>query len=338
MSKRSERKEEHLALAQMFFDKEKNNNFDQMHLLRPALPESSVNINSIKTHLFGKELSAPFYINAMTGGSEKSYEINKQLAQVARNTGIPLALGSASILVKEDEQLKSFQIAREQNPEGLLFANVNPETPAKAVNKIITELNADALQIHLNTIQEAAMPEGDRNFNWLENMIAIRDFIDVPIIIKEVGFGFDEPSLLKLKENGFSLFDVAGQGGTNFAKIENSRNLTDVSYLEDLGLSTVITSLIAEKNNLDFFVSGGVRNPLDVFKGLCLGGKMVGVANVFLQKLNQDGEEELEKMITSWKEELAILLALYGQDNLHNLSNIKRYYDLPLKNQIDQLI
>lgn len=337
MSKRSERKEEHLALAQMFFDKEKNNSFDQMHLLRPALPESKVDLNSIKTNLFGKSIAAPFYINAMTGGSKKSYEINKNLGRIAAKAQIPMALGSASILVKEHEQLTSFEIAREENPDGIVMANVNPETPAEDVKMIVKELAADALQIHVNTVQEAAMPEGDRDFRWLDNMCSIREALDIPVIVKEVGFGFDESSLIKLKNNGFDLFDVAGQGGTNFAQIENGRNKSDISYLEDIGLPTVITSLIAKKNNVDFFVSGGVRNPLDILKGLCLGGKMVGIANTFLQKLSQDGSDGLEKMIADWKEELAVLLAVYGQSDLSNLDQIKRYYDLPLKSQIDQL-
>ena len=224
MSQRSIRKEEHLALTQMFFNAQKTNSFDQVHLLRPALPESQVNLNAVKTTWFGKELAAPFFINAMTGGSEKSRQINRQLGEIANKQQIALALGSASILTKEEDQLESFYVAREANPDGLLFANVNPLTPAKAADKIVKDLQADALQIHLNVAQEIPMPEGDRDFVWLDRMLEIKEAAGVPVIVKEVGSGLDPVSLQKLQAAGFSWFDIGGAGGTNFAQIENSRN------------------------------------------------------------------------------------------------------------------
>lgn len=338
MSIRSKRKEEHLALAQMFFDEKKKNSFDQMHLLRPALPETVVDIDSIKTEMFNKNISAPFFINAMTGGSKKSYQVNKALAKVATRENIAMSLGSASILVSEHEQLDSFYVAREENPDGILIANVNPLTPVKNAQTIVNELQADALQIHINTVQEISMPEGDRNFKWIENIRELRQKITVPIIVKEVGFGIDTSALQLLQNINIELIDVAGSGGTNFAEIENGRNKRDVSYLEDLGLPTVITALKAQKLGLEFIVSGGVRNPLDVLKGLVLGGKYVGIANTFLQEYLKNGEDGLFEEIHAWKKELAGLVAIYGCNNLDELQQIKSYYDLPLKNIIDQIV
>ncbi|EEJ69338.1 isopentenyl-diphosphate delta-isomerase, type 2 [Lactobacillus crispatus] len=338
MSIRSERKEEHLKLAQMFFNKEKYNSFDQLHLLRPALPETKVDPTILGSEMFGKNVSAPFFINAMTGGSAASKQINQALGQVAQQQNIALALGSASILAKETDQLDSFMVARAEDPDGVLIVNVNPETPISAIKQIIQELNADALQIHLNTIQEIAMPEGDRDFRWLDSIKAIRTAIDLPIIIKEVGFGLDQTSIHLLKVNGIEYFDVAGSGGTNFAQIENARNASDVSYLEDLGLPTVVTALMAWQEQVKFYVSGGVRNPLDILKGLALGGKFVGISNVFLQEYIQNGSTGLEQLITNWKNELAALIAVYGKKDLASLVQIKKYYNLPLKAQIDQLL
>ena len=223
MSQRSQRKEEHLALAKMFFNSNKNNDFKHIHLIRPALPESAVSKESIATEMFGQKISAPFFINAMTGGSDASYTINRRLAQAAAKENIPMALGSASILEKEIDQIKSFEIARQENPDGLLFANVNPTTKPKVAQKIVQVLNANALQIHLNSVQEAVMPEGDRDFHWLDNLKAIRQAVDVPIIIKEVGMGIDPESLRTLLINDFSIIDLGGSGGTNFAQIENER-------------------------------------------------------------------------------------------------------------------
>lgn len=159
----------------------------------------------------------------MTGGSDASYTINRRLAQAAAKENIPMALGSTSILEKEIDQIKSFEIARQENPDGLLFANVNPTTKPKVAQKIVQVLNANALQIHLNSVQEAVMPEGDRDFHWLDNLKAIRQAVDVPIIIKEVGMGIDPESLRTLLINDFSIIDLGGSGGTNFAQIENER-------------------------------------------------------------------------------------------------------------------
>lgn len=338
MSIRSNRKEEHLDLAQKFYQDEKPNSFDQMHLVRPALPETKVDLEAIKTTMFGKKIAAPFFINAMTGGSHRSYLINKELGRIANKTNIALALGSASILTKEPDLLDSFLIARQQDPDGALIANVNAKTSAEQAEKIVTELEADALQIHLNVVQEIAMPEGDRDFYWLDNLKKLRQKVTVPIIIKEVGFGLDRKTIRSLKNEGFKLYDVAGSGGTNFAQIENARNTNNVSYLNNIGLPTVISSLMAAKEQVKFTVSGGVRNPLDVFKGLCLGGKFVGISNVFLQALVQHDADYLQNLIEEWQYELACLLAIYGQNDLSSLTKIDKYYDLSLKNIIEQLL
>lgn len=338
MSIRSERKEEHLKLAQMFFNKENYNSFDQLNLLRPALPETKVDPKILTTSMFQKSVAAPFFINAMTGGSPQSKIINQALGKIANQEKIALALGSASILAKEKEQIDSFAVARAEDPDGVLIVNVNPATPVAAVKAIIQELNADALQIHLNTVQEVAMPEGDRDFHWLNQIKEIRDQVEVPIIIKEVGFGLDQATIHTLKNEGIQYFDIAGSGGTNFAQIENARNPNDVSYLEDIGLPTVVSALMVQKEDVNFIVSGGVRNPLDVLKGLVLGGQYVGISNVFLQEFNEHGEAGLADLIANWKDELAALIAVYGKTSLASLPEIKKYYDLPLKNQIDQLI
>lgn len=335
MSQRSSRKEEHLALAQMFFNI-KNNSFDQVHLLRPALPETVVDKQVIKTSWLGKKIDAPFFINAMTGGSEKSKSINKGLAHVASKANIAMALGSGSILAKEYDQLDTFYIAREANPEGILIANVNPLTPAKTAKKIVEDLHADALQIHVNVLQEIAMPEGDRDFRWLAKMRDIRQEVNVPIIVKEVGSGLDPHSISLLKKEGFKWFDVGGSGGTNFAQIENGRRRHKLNYLDDLGLPTALATLLARKETGNLIVSGGVRNALDVFKGLVLGGKYVGVAGYFLNCLTKNGEEGLLEEVESWKDQLASLMALYGQSDLNNI-NVKTYFDSELLNQYEQL-
>lgn len=337
MSQRSQRKEEHLQLAGKYFQKDQRNDFDQIHLVRPTLPETVIDLNSIKTKMFQKDVDAPFFIEAMTGGSKTSQKINSALGRITAKEHIALALGSASIIAKEPGQIKSFLVARDNNPNGVLIANVNPNTPIDAIQTIITELKADALQIHLNTVQELVMPEGERNFKWLNNLLKIRQAITIPIIIKEVGFGFDKSSLELLKANGFKLVDLGGAGGTNFAKIENGRRKNQLSYLDDIGLSTAQSIFNARAVDIPFFASGGIRNPLDILKSLVLNADAVGIANTFLQILQKDGLTELETTIHSWKEELASLLALFGANSLNDVSKINYYLDLPLKNSIEQM-
>ncbi len=329
MSQRSQRKEEHLALAKMFFNSNKDNDFNHVHLIRPALPESAVNKNSISTEMFGHKISAPFFINAMTGGSDTSYIINQRLAKAAAAENIPMALGSASILEKEIDQIKSFEVARQENPDGLIFANVNPTTDPKVAQKIVDALDANALQIHLNSVQEAVMPEGDRDFHWIDNLKEIRDTVDVPIIIKEVGMGIDPESLRTLLINDFSIIDLGGSGGTNFAQIENERRKTQkLNFLEDIGLSTVKTLLAARTIpvNKTIIAAGGITNALDIFKSLVLGAQYVGIANYFLQYASQDSET-LIAAIQNLKYELKLLTALFGLDHISKTDEVKYYLD-----------
>ncbi|MGS0678143.1 type 2 isopentenyl-diphosphate Delta-isomerase [Lactobacillus johnsonii] len=339
MSQRSQRKEEHLALAKMFFNSNKDNDFNHVHLIRPALPESAVNKDSISTEMFGHKISAPFFINAMTGGSDTSYTINQRLAKAAAAENIPMALGSASILEKEIDQIKSFEVARQENPDGLIFANVNPTTDPKVAQRIVDALDANALQIHLNSVQEAVMPEGDRDFHWIDNLKEIRDTVDVPIIIKEVGMGIDPESLRTLLINDFSIIDLGGSGGTNFAQIENERRKTQkLNFLEDIGLSTVKTLLAARTIpvNKTIIAAGGITNALDIFKSLVLGAQYVGIANYFLQYASQDSET-LIAAIQNLKYELKLLTALFGLDHISKADEVKYYLDTNLYNFTRQL-
>ncbi len=270
-----------------------------------------------------------FFINAITGGSNKGQEINAALARVAKKANIALALGSANIVAHEPATLKTFTIARAANPDGMLLINVNPGTPLATIKLLINELRPAALQIHVNAVQELIMPEGDRDFQWLNKMMQIRDAVDLPVIVKEVGFGFDVKSLRLLEQNGFNYVDVAGSGGTDFAWIENFRRPgRDMDYLEGIGIPTVEALLTARQTNLTYFASGGIRNPLDVLKSMVLGASAVGISNRFLQEYNQNGEAGLLKLVTNWQDQLAGLVALFGGNDLADLKKMQFDYRL----------
>lgn len=327
ISQRAHRKDEHLALAKANYQLQHQNSFDQIKLVRPTLPETVIDQHNIQTTFLGHTVSAPFFINAMTGGSPKGTQINRDLGTIAAKTGIPIALGSANIVTHEPEAIASFVVAREENPTGVILANINPFTAVTTAKKLEQEIKPDAFQIHLNAVQELIMPEGDRDFRWLDKLLALKDAIAVPVIIKEVGFGFDLSSLQLLEQNGFEFVDVAGSGGTDFAWIENFRRPgRNMDYLGEVGISTVDSLLNAGQTNLTYFASGGVRNPLDVLKSLVLGARAVGISNRFLQEYEEFGSAGLLELINNWQEQLAGLIALYGANSLEDVKEIKYNY------------
>lgn len=327
-SQRSHRKDEHLALAKAYYHENigVDNDFDAFFLLRPTLPETKVDSKIIETKFLGTNVSAPFFINAMTGGSKKSKQINHDLGSVAGKHHIPIALGSASILAYEPALIDSFVSVRDQNPDGPVLGNINPDTPIETIQFLVQEIKPIALQIHINAVQELLMPEGDRDFHWLNKLLKIKSAIDIPVIIKEVGFGFDLASLKLLEKNGFEYVDVAGSGGTDFGWIENFRRPgRNYDYLinSNIGISTVQSLINAQQTKLTYFASGGIRNPLDVLKSMVLGAKSVGISNQFLQILNEKGAIGLDETIHTWKIQLAELMALFGANNLTEIKDIQ---------------
>ncbi|RIL82690.1 type 2 isopentenyl-diphosphate Delta-isomerase, partial [Staphylococcus equorum] len=162
--------------------------------------------------------------------------------------------------------------------KGPLFSNVGAHVPLEFAKRAVDFLQTDALQIHVNAPQELIMPEGNRIFsNWLSHIESIVNEIDVPIIVKEVGFGVSRETMLKLKSVGVTTIDVSGSGGTNFIHIENERRtLKDFSYMKGWGQTTAISLLESKGTGLEVLASGGIRNPLDALKCMVLGAQAVG--------------------------------------------------------------
>ncbi|MEJ6348478.1 type 2 isopentenyl-diphosphate Delta-isomerase [Holzapfeliella sp. He02] len=336
---RSHRKDEHLSLAEIFYQETKNvDEFKQLSLIRPTLPETRVDQVNLTSSLFNRSLDVPLYINAMSGGSKRSFKINQQLAQLAYEFNIGIASGSASILVKEPEQAESFAILRKENPTGLVMANINPFVPVSDAKHIVHTMQADALQIHVNVVQEIIMPEGDRDFVWLDNLKKLQAELDVPVIIKEVGFGFDKHTLDLLEAEGFETVDLSGSGGTNFAKIENFRRPEhDYNYLDSIGLSTLQSLLNAQDINMTYLASGGVKTPLDALKCLSLGAQAVGISGVLLHQLERHGYDQAKNWLATFIKQLKELTAVFGAQTVTDLPKIQKYYHLELQNYREQL-
>jgi isopentenyl-diphosphate delta-isomerase len=240
--------------------------------------------------------------------------INRDLATAARETGVAIATGSMSAYFADESIADTFSVMRRQNPDGFIMANVNANATVDKARRAVDLLQANALQIHLNVIQETVMSEGDRSFSqWGTQIEKIVSGVDVPVIVKEVGFGLSRDTLLKLRQFGVRVADVAGSGGTNFARIENDRREhADYSFLNGWGQSTPACLLDAQGVGMPVMASGGVRNPLDVVRGLALGASAVGVSGLFLKTVLDGGVPALVTLISGWLDQLAAMMTALG--------------------------
>jgi isopentenyl-diphosphate Delta-isomerase len=311
----ADRKDDHVRLAaEQQRHLSGSSQFDDVSFVHHALAGIDRCDVSLATQFAGLQWPVPLYINAMTGGSVKTGAINRDLAIAARETGVPIATGSMSAYFADESAADTFSVMRREYPAGFIMANINATISVENAQRAIDLLRADALQIHLNVIQETVMPEGDRSFSaWIPQIEKIVAGVDVPVIVKEVGFGLSRETLLTLREIGVSVADVAGRGGTNFARVENDRREhADYSYLEGWGQSTPACLLDAHGAGLPVLASGGVRHPLDVARGLALGAAAAGASGGFLKTLLDGGVPALTARISAWLDQLAALMTALG--------------------------
>ena len=310
------RKDDHIQYA--YAQPTKTNDFDLIKFVHHAFPEINEDDIDLSVSMFQKRFPLPFYINAMTGGSEQAKTLNERFAMLAKHFKIPLATGSVSAAIKNPSLADTFTVIRKVNPDGFVIANVGAGQTVENAKKAIQLLNANALQIHVNAVQEVVMPEGDRDFSgWLSSIQKIKEHISVPLIVKEVGFGMSKKTIGQLLKIGVELIDVAGQGGTNFAVIENQRRTKAFSSFDDWGISTV-QSLINAKNypQAQIVASGGIRTPLDVVKSLALGAKIVGLSGYFLHLVKDHTHEEAVEKLNQFIEEMKMIMLVLGKKNI----------------------
>ncbi|WP_280270757.1 type 2 isopentenyl-diphosphate Delta-isomerase [Nocardia wallacei] len=258
---------------------------------------------------------APLYINAMTGGSDRTGAINRELAVAAAETGLPIAAGSMSAYLRDPALAETYRVLRTENPRGVVLANLNADTTPEQARRAIDLLEANALQIHLNAVQEIVMPEGDRDFaHWAGRIEAIAAAVDVPVIVKEVGFGLSRATVALLADLGVTVADVGGRGGTDFARIENRRRADlGFSCLEGWGQSTPCCLLEATGvDGVTLLASGGIRSPLDTARALALGARATGVAGAFLTVLLDRGTDALVTTIREWLDHLVSIMTVLG--------------------------
>lgn len=328
----SERKDEHVRLAEDLTTENRGGRptggFNDLRFMHHTFNGLALEDVDISTTVTGTRWEVPFHINAMTGGSEKTGRINADLARAAAATGVAMASGSVSQALRDPEVAPTFRTIRDNAPDAFLLANVSPEATVDQARSAVDLLDAEALQIHVNPAQELVMPEGDRDFgHWLGRIGDIVAGVDVPVVVKEVGFGLSAESIAELGACGVTTVDVSGRGGTNFIDIENHRrSRREYTYLSGWGQSTpecLLDTLhggSGQRQEVEVLASGGVRTPLDVVRALALGARAVGVSGHFLHVLLTDGPDALVAELESWTEQVRTLMTLLGAADVPSLT------------------
>ncbi|HGI2053359.1 TPA: type 2 isopentenyl-diphosphate Delta-isomerase [Streptococcus agalactiae] len=314
------RKDDHIKYALKY--QSPYNSFDDIELIHSSLPKYNVNDIDLSTHFAGQSFEFPFYINAMTGGSEKGKAVNHKLAQVAQATGIVMATGSYSAALKNDED-DSYPTT-DLYPDLKLATNIGLDKPLPAAESTVKAMNPIFLQVHVNVMQELLMPEGEREFHmWRSHLKEYVDNIQCSLILKEVGFGMDLQSIKDAYDIGITTVDISGRGGTSFAYIENQRG-RDRSYLNTWGQTTAQSLINAQSmmDKMDILASGGIRHPLDMVKCLVLGAKAVGLSRAVLELVERYPVDDVIAILNSWKEDLRMIMCALNCKKITDLRQV----------------
>ncbi|QBD77485.1 type 2 isopentenyl-diphosphate Delta-isomerase [Ktedonosporobacter rubrisoli] len=333
-----QRKLEHInvALAQSIAVAQPAN-WSDIHFVHQALPE--VNLDEIDTRVtfFGQTLRYPLLISSMTGGHPDVISINRNLARAAEEYGIAMGVGSQRAAIINPAVSYSYAVVRECAPNAFLIANIgapqlieqaqHPAFSMQQVQDAIKMIEANALAVHMNSLQEAAQPEGDRRaVGEVEALKRLTQQIDRPVIAKETGAGICQEQAMLLRACGVAAIDVGGAGGSSMSAVEAARSELhgDKKTLEigklysDWGIPTPIAIVEAQAAHLPLIATGGVRSGLDVARALALGANLVGMAFPFLRAASESYERVCEVLENTIRE-MKVAMQLSGAANIAQL-------------------
>jgi isopentenyl-diphosphate delta-isomerase len=305
--------------------------FQGVRFYHKALPEINVSDISLTTEVLGFEARAPIFISCMTGGSEKGYALNKELAYAAEELKIPVGMGSNRILWKKPETLPHFQF-RKFAPTVPILSNIGAVQVRDMDHDDLIEMNkrleVSAQVIHLNPGQELFQPEGDRDFAGIT--AAIKDFIAAsphPVIIKETGFGIAVEEVKTLLDLGAEAVDLAGAGGTNWIAVEGYRSSASeqqrAGEFDDWGHPTALLMARLKDEVLPgtakIWASGGLRSGMDLAKSIALGARMAGLAMGFAEAVVQNGRDGVIERFLQLEKTLLDVMLLTGSRSIPDL-------------------
>lgn len=307
---------------------------ENYHFIHEALPELDLNRLDTSLSLFGKPLAAPILISSMTGGTAEAEDINLRLAEAAQEMNIAMGVGSQRAAIEHPEQAKTFQVRRVA-PDILLFANLgavqlNYGYDIDHCRRAVDMIQADALYLHLNPLQEAVQDAGDTNWIGIARKIEeVCKKLEAPVIAKEVGWGISERTAKLLTDCGVSAIDVAGAGGTSWSQVEMHRAPDEftrqlAATFVGWGIPTADSILNVKKAvpDMTIFASGGIKDGLDIAKCIALGATVGGMAGQFLKAAAVSTEETVE-MIKLTKRQIEVTMFACGAKEIKELGNGK---------------
>ncbi|HEY8739300.1 MAG TPA: type 2 isopentenyl-diphosphate Delta-isomerase [Candidatus Dormibacteraeota bacterium] len=329
------RKAEHLRInLQADVESSVTTGFEKWRFVPRAMPELNLADVRLASELCGRALSAPIVVSCMTGGTPQAGTVNHTLAAVAQSAGLALGLGSGRVLLEEPGALASFDV-RDQAPDVPLLANLGAVQLNRGVTtddcaRMVALLRADALVLHLNALQEALQPDGDVVFAGLLAAIeTVCRELDVPVIVKEVGWGIPPDDVRRLVDAGVHAVDLAGAGGTSWSEVERHRAEPGVAAVaaafQGWGLPTAeaVRRARAEVPSARIIASGGVRDGMDAAKAIALGADLVGIAGPFLRAA-AEGEEHARAFAAQVVEVLRLAMFCTGCASLQELRGSPR--------------
>lgn len=303
---------------------------ERYRFLHQALPELNLSEIDTSVTLFGKTLASPILISSMTGGTEIAMRLNRHLAEAAEANHVALGVGSQRAALKNPDVAYTYHI-RNIAPNILLFGNLgavqfNYGYGVDECRRVVEMIEADALILHFNVLQEAVQPEGDTNFaGLLKKVEQVCKVLEVPVIAKEVGWGFSEQNCRDLANAGVASIDVAGSGGTSWSEVEYHRAPTAfharvAAAFANWGIPTAdaITYAVRGAPDLPIIASGGLRDGIDIAKCIALGAVMGGMAGPFL-KAADDSAEAADELVRATAAQIRVAMLCSGVRTLNDL-------------------
>lgn len=328
------RKKDHVNLTvneDVFY--RKTTGFERFDFVHNALPEVNSDTIDLQGRLLKRSFDMPFFVSSMTGGYTDGESVNSKLALFCEEMNLPLGVGSQRAMLENPGETKTFSVVRKYAPNAFIAANIGGAQligglPAEQLKRMTDSIEANAIIIHLNPLQELMQPEGDRNFTGIQKGIELLiENTELPVIVKETGAGLSNNVAKRLLETGVSVIDTAGAGGTSWAKVENLRQAkgSAMHQFDDWGIPTAdcVQNLRELKEDFEFelIASGGIRDAFDLVKAMALGADFAAAAQPVIKSLMDGGADGLAGWYRRLKKDCKIILTLLGCSSFADLNS-----------------